>query len=136
MIELPASWEGDCPRASSCISPLRTLAVGWLVIMQPSSTPEKALVSTAHYIPYGIEESPSLHSCFLLQKRALAVHHSFGVLAEEVMMSKQSAALEASGKGTKRNSISSGLMAQGRCVRPGCRGFGAGRMHIQSYALC
>ncbi|PTB40513.1 hypothetical protein M441DRAFT_89636 [Trichoderma asperellum CBS 433.97] len=36
-------------------------------------------------------------------------------------MSKQSAALEASGKGTKRNSISSGLMAQGRVSGRGNR---------------
>lgn len=27
-------------------------------------------------------------------------------------------------------------MAEGRCVQPGCQGFGFGRMHVSSYALC
>lgn len=61
---------------------------------------------------------------------------SFEWQEEEAMMSKQSASLETWGKIKKGNASSSGLMAEGRCVQPGCQGFGVGRMHVESYARC
>lgn len=52
------------------------------------------------------------------------------------MMPNQSAPFKASGEGKRRNSSLSGLMAEGRCVQPGCQGVGFGRMHVSSYVLC
>lgn len=39
-------------------------------------------------------------------------------------MPKQSVSLEAMGKRKRISASSSGLMAKGRCVQPGCQGFG------------
>lgn len=41
-----------------------------------------------------------------------------------VMMPTQRASLEALGTRKKGNASPSGLMAEGRCVQPGCQGFG------------